>query len=464
MMTWMSYLTQLGSGIFVLPLILIKFDSVDVSFWLLVTTLIGLATLADSGFGPTLIRAVSYFKAGADTLPENEEDYLAKESIIDKKINYNQLVVLLKTSGRIYMIISIILIVLLLTAGVALIWNIMDMAGHRQYLWISYALLMANAYFLLLTIRYSSFMQGLDYVAELGGINSLIGGIKITVFIIMLIANAGIAALMAYMLFETVVRFLIVRNFVRSWFSNNGYKIDNKPVFDRPIFRVIWSSTWKLGGIFWGNYMINYGNSIIISQGNNPAMIASFLFTQRIVNFIRNISQAPFYANVPKIYNLTAQKNNIVLKLKTSEYIFSSLFILAFALLVFGLSGNQLLNLLNVETRLVPPLILFIMSITVLTEMHAGFHSNLYISTNEVPFLWPTLISGVLILVMGFMAMPVWGILGIVLVQFVVQLSFNNWYPVYLSLRLLDWPLTRYLKDVNTFGFTFLIKKATLRK
>jgi len=449
-------MTQLGSGIFVLPLILIKFDSIDVSFWLFITTLIGLATLEDSGFGPTLIRAVAYFKAGADSLPENEKDFRSKESLVDKNTNFNQLIILLKTSGRIYNIISLLLIILLLTAGIALIWNLMDLGGHRQYLRISYGLLVANAYFLLLTIRYTSFMQGLDYIARLGAINSLMGSVKVLIFIFLLLANAGILPLMVYMLIETIVRFFIIRNFVRGWFISHGHKIDKTKVFDHNIFRIIWSSTWKLGGIFWGSYMINYGNSIIISQGNNPTLIASFLFTQRIVNLIRNISQAPFYANLPKIYKFIATKDTLKLKSKVSEYIFSSLIILCLSLLVFGIAGNELLNLIKSQTLIVPSFILAIMCLTVIAEMHSSFHANIYLSTNEVPFLWPTLVSGILILMLGFWAVPQWGILGIVFIQFVIQLSFNNWYPVFLSLKLLDWPFLSYVMEMPVYGANFL--------
>ncbi|MGC9343765.1 MAG: hypothetical protein ACP5E3_13760, partial [Bacteroidales bacterium] len=75
MMAWASYFVRFGSALFVLPLLLKIYSPVEQSFWFFINTIAGFAMLADSGFGATLLRAVAYFKAGADYLPRNRKEY-----------------------------------------------------------------------------------------------------------------------------------------------------------------------------------------------------------------------------------------------------------------------------------------------------------------------------------------------------------------------------------------------------
>ena len=91
------------------------------------------------------------------------------------------------------------------------------------------------------------------------------------------------------------------------------------------------------------------------------------------------------------------------------------------------------------------------MAFGLLLEMHHGIHANIYVSTNHIPFLWPGLISGILIIILSLAVMDSFGLLGIILVQFIVQLSFNNWFPVYLNLKLMNWGFIEYLINILKF-------------
>ena len=117
-------------------------------------------------------------------------------------------------------------------------------------------------------------------------------------------------------------------------------------------------------------------------------------------------------------------------------------------LLSVGLLGNIILNFLNIEARLVDNEIFFIMSVAIILEYHHASHSQIYMGSNHVPFLIPSLVSASLILIIGFSIVEVYGLIGLVLTQFFVQLSINNWYPVYLNLKLLDWKFGDYMKSL----------------
>jgi hypothetical protein len=100
------------------------------------------------------------------------------------------------------------------------------------------------------------------------------------------------------------------------------------------------------------------------------------------------------------------------------------------------------------------------MCLTVMLDLHASFHATIYTSTNHIPFLVPSLISGSVIIGLGFLVLPIYGLVGILMVRLIAQLSFNNWYSVYLSLKLLNWPFLIYLTDVPKKGVVYLYNKA----
>ncbi len=188
--------------------------------------------------------------------------------------------------------------------------------------------------------------------------------------------------------------------------------------------------------------------------------MSAFLFTNRIIGLAGNISQTPFMANLPIFFKLAAQKKLQELKVRSSQYIFLGMILLIAACLFIALFGNWTLNILHTNTRFLPPGLLFIMCLSILLDMHSLFHGTLYTTTNHIPFLIPSVVSGVLIIGIGFYVLPIYGLLGILLVKLLVQLSFNDWYAMSLTLKLLHWPLARYIIEVPKFGLIYLKNKS----
>lgn len=460
LMSWASNFVRFGSLLFVLPLVLTAYSELEQSLWFLTSTIIGFAMLADSGFGSVLVRAVAYFNAGSETIPKTKEEYDNHKEIENASPNIPKLIDLLTTSNRIYLFLGLLVIIMLLTAGIAFVWNIMKLSGHRFDFWLAFALLIPYCYFTILTVKWSSFVRGLNYVAMEARLNTVLNTVKIVLFIVMLILKLKPAALIAVMLIESIIKLWYLRVFSLKWFKKNNVVIRNAYYFDKNIFWSIWPATWKLAGIFWGNYLVESGNSIIIAQISDTRLMSSFLFTTRIISFVRTIAQTPFYANIPALYKLAAQKKLKDLKEKSSEYIFTGILLMVAACLVIALFGNWTLQFLDTNTRFIETGLLLLMCLTVLLDMHSSFHGSIYTSTNHIPFLIPSLLAGAIIIGLGFYVLPIYGLIGILMVRFLVQLSFNNWYAMFLSLRLLKWPWLNYFYDVPKSGVLYLISKS----
>lgn len=451
LLSWSSVFVRFGSAIFVLPLILKVYSPVEQSFWFFIGTLTSFAMLADSGFGATLVRAVTYFKAGANSIPKTREEFDLKLKVSENGPNFEKLRALLLTSFRVYFYLNAFLVVILLTVGIALIWNIMKLGNHRLDLWIAYFVIIPYCSMMIISVKWSSFARGLGFITLESRFALLQGVLQILVFLIMLSFKLKPVFLLSYMTFQSFSRFFYLRKFVKNWFSEKEIKI-GRPQFNKEIFDSLWGATWRLGGLSWGSFAITSGTSIVISQIKDPLMMASFLFTQRIVNLISNLAKAPFYTNVPKIYELSAKKDFKNLKIRSSEYIFLGLFVM-FAL--FGLIillGNPILAVLHFKTRFVPLTILIVIAVTEILDNHSSYHASIYTSTNHVPFLLPAVLSGAMIILVGFYVLPLYGVLALVLSKLIIQSAFNNWYSVSLSLRLLHWNFFNYMKDLPRYG------------
>jgi hypothetical protein len=456
-MSWSSQFTRFGSIVLVTPLILVNYDSVEQAFWWLIGNIIGFALLADSGFGSALVRAVSYFRAGETRLPRTREEYDSRLEIANPEPNIEKLRDLLATTRPIYFILSAISILLLL-AGTFIFRNLFTMSGNRVDFWITYFLLVPLCYLMIMTIRWSSFMQGLNQIAREARVSTLIEVIRIILFTVLLSFKMSPMYLVMVMFFASLARYIYVRSFVTSWFRKHNHEIRGYKVFNHEIFRSLWAQTWRLAGIFWGNYMVEYGNSFLMAQVQDARLMAGFLFTTNIMGWVTGFSRTPFYANVPTIYKLGAEKNFTALRTQATRYMFLGFVIIISAFLFIGLAGNPVLSfldnhhILDTDTRFIGTLLFAIMALSQIFEMHASFHAGIYTSTNHIPFLIPSLISGLAIVVTGYFILPIYGLAGLILTRFLVQLSFNNWYAVTLSLKLLNWPFKRYMTEFPVEG------------
>ena len=453
-MTWTSHLTIFAHGLIVTPLIVIMFTKDQISVWFLLQTLGGLGLLADAGFGFTLSRAVTFFCAGVEKLPSNRKEYddnLKHKGVMNKE----KLASLFSTSFRVYLILSVIFILVFAPLGIAVIWNVMSLAGHDPYLWTAYGFSVASTFITLQTIKWSAYMSGTRRVAELRGFNTVMGIVKIIGFILLLFFRTGVLGLTLFVFLNSIFSNIYLRNKVQNWFKANNIRVKNVLSFDKEIYKSLWTATWRLGLTTWGNYFTVYGTSLIIAQVNNTTLIANFLFTQKILTFIQRISEAPFSANMPVIYTYLAKQKVAETKTEISKQLFLTITLMLSGFLFIGLFGNIILAFMNIDIRFVSGLIYFIFALAIFLDAHDTMQGTVYISTNHVPFLIPSLVSGALMILVGFLVLPLYGLLGLVMVKLLVGLGVNNWYSTYLSLRLLNWNFSDYLVDISCNGFKF---------
>jgi O-antigen/teichoic acid export membrane protein len=451
-MNWINQFSVFFHGIFVTSLILVKFPNIEYSFWMLLKTLAYFGLLAESGFGYTIERAASTFYAGASRIPANAREYHEVE-VESGKPNFEGLRELLYTTKFVYAILSVVTILILTSAGIAVLWNLFKQSNQSIELWAAYLFMILQASVSLQTIKWRSLMTGTQNLSQLYRFNTLVGVIRIFGFLTLLLSNLGIVYLMAYSFIEQVVTYLYIRNFVTKLFRRFDIQLSNSYHINKDIFGSLWSVSWKSGLNTWSYFFTSKGIELIVSQIKDSALMASYLFTNSIIGFIRNIAQSPVSVRYPYFYKLLAKKDFAQMKNESAPRIFLANFLMFGGIIAFGLMGNWFLDFIHAEDKsIVPMSIYIIISCFLIFELNSLFHGTFYLTTNEVPFLIPGMITGFLMVVIGIWILPRYGLLGLVSVQLSLNLACNFWYSTYLSLNLLKWPLKHYISDVVIGG------------
>lgn len=438
-----------GIAIIVLPIALKKLNSTELAYYLFINTLIALAYLADSGFSQAILRATAYFKAGALEIPQRVTELSYNDTILET--NWNGLGRLVSTSNRIYLIISLVATALLCTLGVGAAYNIIIQQNNHVSAWLAYSFLVVLSFFLLQVSRWSFVLQGLNEVARAKRIDLFIGVIRLFGIAVVILANLGVLAVVIVMLISSILNLIITRRSVILILRQNGINKDNE-IFDPEMLKRLWPSTWRMGIIGWGVYLIFYGSSLVISQIPDVKLIASYLLTFQIVTLLYRFATTPALVYQPQVAAAMSTGDLARVNTLTFKIIRYSLGMYLIGGVLIYFFGNNILQLINAKSQILAGNILLIMLVTYLFEIHQSIHAGIYITTNHVPFMIPILLSGIIIVASSFISVKYFGVYGVVIPQFLVQVLFNNWYPVYLSLKIQKLAFKHYIKKILTWN------------
>lgn len=445
MTSWISISVNLGSSLIVLPLVLHYFSSTELALWLFFAQIMALGSIVDFGFGPAVIRAVSYFVSGAERLPSPGTKFSPAPP--GTPPNRIQLQALLGTMHWLYLGLALIGTFLTAVGGAIAARNLLRLAGDHQEHWVALGLQAISLGLALHTVMFSSFQQGFGELPRVRLVEAGIGIARIALVASTLLWGGRLLALAIVQVATQAVIWLSLRHgFQHSWKRTMGAASAAGP-FDRGLFSELWPSTWRQGIIGVGGYFINQSGGLLAAQLKDATQVSRYLLTLRLFGLVRQMAQAPIYSSIPHFTRLRAQGDLSELRRLFAKRITLTVALLAGALFGFVLTFNWGAAALGKPRLLVDGWLYGVMALGLVLEVHHCCHSYLYVTTNHVPFVAASLISGGAVIAFGLLLLPRYAVTGIIMAQFLVQLSFNNWYPVMLLLRNLDWSFGGYLRD-----------------
>lgn len=422
--SYVAKLFQIGSGFITLPLILHMLNAEEIGMNYLMMTISSMVALLDFGFSPQFGRNFTYVNSGAKVLLKEGVEY--KDS---KDIDYHLLSVLLKTARFVYRRLSVICVVLMLTAGTGYIYYVTE--GFRNVanslpIWILFCF---STYFNIYYSYYNSLLTGSGRVAEANISSILSKSTYIIICISFLLLHFGLfAVVIANFVAPFVERFYSYHvYFTPELKSKLSIVINSDEIKDA--FQIIWYNAKKLGINFIGSYAINKSALFIIGFYLPLAIVGSYGLLLQLSSILQGFAQTLFLTFQPKFANYRVTGQNEPFKELMGLTIGIYLIVMIVGSVAVIMVAPPLLSLIGSKTALpnLAVVSLYLLAIT-LEGNHSQF-ASLIVTNNKVPFVKASIVSGFFILIFTILSLQYTklSLLGVVIVQFAVQLAYNNW-------------------------------------
>jgi O-antigen/teichoic acid export membrane protein len=417
---------DLLSGILILPLILHLLPAEEIGMYYLMLTIGSLVTLFDFGFAPQFGRNITYVLSGAQELKREGITVTNKET----SINYRLLANMVHTARYVYRRLSFIVLFVMISFGTLYIHNVTDGFSHVSnslIIWIIYSI---SVFFKIYYTYYTSLLTGKGLIKEASKANILSKAFYMLLATVLLLMNLSLmGVVIAGLISPFVQRYLSFYYFFTPELKEkiNQFVISNKEKID--LFKIIWYNSKKLGIVLLCAFATTKFGLFMAGLYLPLAEIAAYGLMLQLVGMIAGTSGTLFDIYQPRFSSLRV-KGDIQSLIK--EFAFSmNIFYLLYAIGVLALLflGQWALDIIGSNTPLPSPGILLIYSLVILLEVNHSKYAMLITTGNHIPFVIPAVIGSVFIVLGNFLILEFTslGILGLILVQGLVESAYDNW-------------------------------------
>ncbi|CDG15881.1 O-unit flippase-like protein [Xenorhabdus doucetiae] len=421
-----AQLLNVGSGIIILPALLIFLSKEELGLWYIFSAMYGLILLLEVGFQPTISRQSAYICDGAVELrafdlPEKKSNYPNIDLFCD----------LFWASKKIYMSIAILSFFLLSLIGSGYLISLKIDVDYSYVItaWLVYSIsAIINFYF----GYYNGLLLGMGEITNVNMITSVSKFLMVVFTVIFLWCGAelysvGIASLLSCIINRILISRLFNKIIRYKFCLKNGVDRRRK---NSLAMRVVWSGAWRLGLVQLGTFVILKGNQFIAATFIGVDAAGVYGLTSQVLLLIFTVSSLLGYLQLPKMNSL--QLNNNLEKLRDvySLSVLSLWFIFISATVGFYFFGIPILRAINSTSSIIDAPWFFLFAFILLLEANHGISGSYLTTLNKIPFLTANLISGFFVISLSIILVKYYnlGIYGLIMGQGIVQLAFNNWY------------------------------------
>jgi len=451
-MTWGSHTARSLSLLAVMPLVLTRFATEEITLWYLFVTILSLQALADFGFVATFTRVIAYAMGGAKQLKDYREIVSVQSS---GKPNWKTLAAITATMRAVYGKLTLILVALLGVIGTLAFWHPISRVEEQTVAWAAWGVILLTS---------AIYFRGNLFVAYLRGVNeiallrrwealTLLGAAATSVLV--LLFNGDILALVLANQVWYLIRVVGNRQLSRS-VQDGRFKEFHKTKVVPEVFASVWPAAWRSGlGVFMSRGLIE-ASGLIFAQLGSSAAVASYLIALRLIQALSMYSQAPFYTKLPTLARLRAEgrlEQQIQVAHRGMQYAYWT-FVLGF--ITLGILAEPLLRLIGSNADFASPLLWSLMGLAFIVERYGAMHLQLYSTTNHIIWHIANGVSGFIYLLVSLLLFRIVGVYAFPIGILIGYLGFYAWYVAMHSYRAFN---------LNFWGFersTSLVPTAAL--
>jgi O-antigen/teichoic acid export membrane protein len=417
---------QIASNLLVLPLILRLLDTSEIALYYLMLNVGALVLLFDFGFSNQFSRNISYVFSGAQELK--------KEGLItipeNGKINYHLLKIVISTSRTVYRILALIVIITMLLPGTWYIYNVTNrftLVSNTLLIWLLYSISVAfNIYYLYL----KSFLLGKGAIAESRKATVYSRIVYLCIAYILLLLKLGLIGIVIADFSGLCMQRIISKKYFFTEDLKTILKKHSMTKFEfKNCFQIIWHNTKKIGIVAVSEFAVFRSGLFFSGLFLSAKDISSYGLMLQLMDGFSTISLTMNTINMPMFakYGITNNYTLLLKKFSITTGIFYILFLL-FVLCVLFL-GNAFLMIIGSKVSLPNIVVLTIYSIMQLLWNNAGCFKGIILSKNSIPWVKSTFFTSIFIIIGIYFVLKYsyLGIIGIVLIQLIGQLSYTDW-------------------------------------
>ena len=421
-----SYLAQffnLATGLITLPLILKLLSAEEVGFNYILISINSIVVLFDMGFSGQFSRYLTYIFSGAQKI---QKEGIAEE--YSERMNERLLACTIATARRIYLIISLVASVFLLSFGS---WYVYDVTDHFKLIpdalsiWIVFAL---SSFFNIYFLYYNAFLQGRGLVKESKQAAVYSKIVQLAVTFAMLFAGFGLlAVVVANLIAPFAFRIYAHKKFFSEDIKTvlSRYKIESSEI--KEVFNILLYNAKKMGVIGILGSAIGYASTLVIGKYMSLSDVGSFGLMVQLTGIVSGVATIHFFSIVPKLASLMVKKDIDGLRRNFGLSMFFFITIMALGMIAM-LIMPPVFRYFNFNTQLPAYYIIILYYIYKFFEQNQSLYSQMFLVENDLRFfpcaVWTGIISFIALwgsLYLGY------GLLGVVLAQCLPLYAYAAW-------------------------------------
>jgi O-antigen/teichoic acid export membrane protein len=219
------------------------------------------------------------------------------------------------------------------------------------------------------------------------------------------------------------------------------------------LLRGLWPTAWRTGVVTLGIYATLNLGTLICSAFLGLKAAATYGLSMQLVLAAVAIASSFILVKLPLIAQMhalgkTREIGNLVFP--RMRWFWGTYVGMAMATIILG--DRVIHGWFHSQTPLLSMPLLIGLFVVGALEAHHGIFRELALTAHRNPFAVPVVVSGALVALSGIFLVPRIGLWGLILAPGIVQLSFNNWWTVWIGLRSIDSSTGGYIRGL--FGLS----------
>jgi O-antigen/teichoic acid export membrane protein len=438
--SWVYNGLRLASGFILLPLVVRLLPTAELGMYYVLLSLSAIVPLVDFGFGPTIGRFVGYAVGGAETLQAHGVAPLQGTGTP----NYRLLWELLFASQRLYRILTLLLLVILGAWGTWIVELRVHDTSSVALTRIAWVATLLAALFDIYSNWWVTYLRGLNEVTEAARMAVWAMVMRLGVPTVLLPCGVGLLSFPIGSFLGSLVQRHLAR---RRCLERLAKHAQPEAMDTAKYLQILWPNSWRLGLQLLSGYLTVNANTAICLYAFGLAANAQYGLSVQLLAFVSTMSAIWISVKWPLITQYRARQDLVAVQrvLRPRAWLLTATFFLGAAGLL--VCGPPLLNWIGGEKQLLPLAWLSLMVVNAFFEGQFNLWGTLLWTENRLPYLWPTVATNVLSLLVTI-SLVHWTKLGIgalVLGPLLAGLLFNHWYWPPYAARSLGTTLLRLL-------------------